>query len=222
MLDKGSYFDLATLDAGSDVAQDSTLRSSSFGVHVVYRRRGVKNPLRREIDEYNAPNTLKVADQLHDLTSHRSGGVRGSSTAGAAAFMPKALFGENRWGMHATGRSSGLANAFYDADDQYFLSDVGRAFIAGRCGTRANLVGLRTVGELLRGAGTRYEAPSTALVAARPLGARSRAALPPRQGAGRADRVRCPDPASNPFSPSRCCLPRASRGSSRAMSCPSR
>src|SRR5207244_4437629 len=50
-----------------------------------------------------------------------------------ASFMPKPLFGENGSGMH-THQSlfSGGRNAFYDPGDQYFLSDVGKAFIAGQ------------------------------------------------------------------------------------------
>ena len=50
-----------------------------------------------------------------------------------ATFMPKPLFGENGSGMHthqslfADGR-----NAFFDPNDQWFLSDVGKAFIAGQ------------------------------------------------------------------------------------------
>src|ERR687883_241244 len=50
-----------------------------------------------------------------------------------ATFMPKPLFGENGSGMHThqslfrEGR-----NAFFDADDQYFLSETGKAYIAGQ------------------------------------------------------------------------------------------
>src|SRR5919106_390631 len=50
-----------------------------------------------------------------------------------ATFMPKPLFGENGSGMHthqslfAEGK-----NAFFDADDEWHLSEVGKAFIAGQ------------------------------------------------------------------------------------------
>src|SRR5262249_60357229 len=49
-----------------------------------------------------------------------------------ATFMPKPLFGENGSGMHThmslfkDGR-----NQFFDGDDQYHLSPVGKHFIAG-------------------------------------------------------------------------------------------
>jgi glutamine synthetase len=50
-----------------------------------------------------------------------------------ATFMPKPLLGDNGSGMHthmALMRSG--ENAFVDDEDPYFLSDVGRAFIAGQ------------------------------------------------------------------------------------------
>jgi glutamine synthetase len=50
-----------------------------------------------------------------------------------ATFMPKPLFGENGSGMH-THQSlfTGGRNAFFDPDDQYYLSDVAKSFIAGQ------------------------------------------------------------------------------------------
>ena len=50
-----------------------------------------------------------------------------------ATFMPKPIFGENGSGMH-THQSlfNDGRNAFFDADDQWNLSEVGKAFIAGQ------------------------------------------------------------------------------------------
>ena len=47
--------------------------------------------------------------------------------------MPKPIFGENGSGMH-THQSlfTDGRNAFFDADDKWHLSDVGKAFIAGQ------------------------------------------------------------------------------------------
>ena len=50
-----------------------------------------------------------------------------------ATFMPKPLFGENGSGMHVhQSLFKGERNAFYDANDQFFLSDVAKSFIAGQ------------------------------------------------------------------------------------------
>ena len=49
-----------------------------------------------------------------------------------ATFMPKPLFGENGSRDAHQSLFSGDSNAFYDANDQYYLSDTGKAFIAGQ------------------------------------------------------------------------------------------
>src|SRR3981189_3911158 len=50
-----------------------------------------------------------------------------------ATFMPKPLFGENGSGMHVhQSLSKDGKNAFYDADDPYFLSPIAKSFIAGQ------------------------------------------------------------------------------------------
>src|SRR4029078_5848484 len=50
-----------------------------------------------------------------------------------ATFMPKPLFGENGSGSHThQALFRGETNAFFDADDEYFLSDTAKAFIAGQ------------------------------------------------------------------------------------------
>jgi glutamine synthetase len=68
-----------------------------------------------------------------------------------ATFMPKPLFGENGSGMHThMSLFSEGKNAMFDSGDAYFLSDVGKAFIAGQLKRARDLLDLRPVGELLQ------------------------------------------------------------------------
>src|SRR5918998_1310241 len=88
------------------------------------------DPSQHEIDMRYA-DAMKMAD---DCMTYRITVKEYAMKYGwHATFMPKPLFGENGSGMH-THQSlfRGERNAFYDADDQYFLSDVGKAFIAGQ------------------------------------------------------------------------------------------
>ena len=129
VLDQGGYFDLTTLDAGSDVRRETVLALEQLGIHVEYTHHEV-GPSQHEIDMRYA-DALKMAD---DCMTYRITVKEYAMKYGwHATFMPKPLFGENGSGMHthqslfAEGR-----NAFFDPDDQYFLSDVGKAFIAGQ------------------------------------------------------------------------------------------
>ena len=119
-----------------------------------------------------------------------------------ATFMPKPLFGKNGSGMH-THQSlfKGERNAFFDADDQYFLSDVGKAFIAGQlrhareiCSIFAQWV--NSYKRLVPG----YEAPVYVAWSRRNRSALVRVPLyhPGKEQATRME-LRCPDPACNPY-----------------------
>ena len=119
-----------------------------------------------------------------------------------ATFMPKPMFGENGSGMHthqSLFRDS--TNAFYDPDDQYFLSDVGKAFIAGQlkhareiCSIFAQWV--NSYKRLVPG----FEAPVYVAWSRRNRSALVRVPLyhPGREKATRME-LRCPDPACNPY-----------------------
>src|SRR4051794_31204324 len=119
-----------------------------------------------------------------------------------ATFMPKPLFGENGSGMHThqslfkDGR-----NAFYDADDQYFLSPVGKAFIAGQLKHAREVSSIfaqwvNSYKRLVPG----YEAPVYVAWSRRNRSALIRIPLykPGAEQATRAE-LRCPDPACNPY-----------------------
>jgi len=129
VLDRGGYFDLTTLDAGSDVRRDIVLALDRLGIHVEYTHHEV-GPSQHEIDMRYAP-ALKMAD---DCMTYRITVKEYAMKYGwHATFMPKPIFNENGSGMHThqslfkDGR-----NAFYDAEDQYFLSDTAKCFIAGQ------------------------------------------------------------------------------------------
>ena len=222
VLDEGGYFDLTTLDAGSDVRRETVLALEQLGIEVEYSHHEV-GPSQHEIDMRYA-DALKMAD---DCMTYRITVKEYAMKYGwHATFMPKPLFGENGSGMHThmslfkDGR-----NAFYDADDPYYLSDIGKAFIAGQLTPRArDQLDLRPVGQLLQapGAGLRG-AGLRRLVTPQPLRARARPALPPRQGAGHAHGAALPGPGVQPLPDLRgAAAGRASRASRRATSCPSR
>ena len=143
-----------------------------------------------------------------------------------ATFMPKPIFGENGSGMH-THQSlfTDGRNAFFDGDDEWHLSDVGKAFIAGqlRHAREISAVFAQWVNSYkrlvpgLRGAGLRR------LVAAQPLGADPDPALQAGLGAGDAGRDPLPRSGLQPVPDVRGAAARRPRGDrARATSCPSR
>src|ERR1700760_1020758 len=198
VLDEGGYFDLTTLDAGSDVRRETVLALEQLGIHVEYTHHEV-GPSQHEIDMRYA-DAMKMAD---DCMTYRITVKEYAMKYGwHATFMPKPLFGENGSGMH-THQSlfSDGKNAFFDPDDQYFLSDIGKAFIAGQlkhareiCSIFAQWV--NSYKRLVPG----FEAPVYVAWSQRNRSALIRIPLykPGSEQATRAE-IRCPDPACNPY-----------------------
>jgi glutamine synthetase len=197
-LDEGGYFDLTTLDAGSDVRRETVLALERLGI-VVEHSHHEGGPSQHEIDLAPA-EALKMAD---DVMTYRITVKEYAMKYGwHATFMPKPMLGENGSGMHthlALLRDG--ANAFSDPSDTYALSDVGRAFVAGQLRHARELSALfaqwvNSYKRLVPG----YEAP--VYVA---WSRRNRSALvrvpPARDGHDDSTRMelRCPDPACNPY-----------------------
>ena len=128
-LDEGGYFDLTTLDAGSDVRRETILALEQLGIHVEYAHHEV-GPSQHEVD-MRYKDALAMSD---DCMTYRIVVKEYAMKYGwHATFMPKPLFNENGSGMHVhQSLAAGGRNAFYDADDQFYLSPTAKSFIAGQ------------------------------------------------------------------------------------------
>src|SRR6059058_4828871 len=128
-LDEGGYFDLTTLDAGSDQRRETVLALEQLGIGVqLSHHEG--GPSQHEVDLGYA-DALKMAD---DCVTYRITVKEIAMKYGwHATFMPKPLMGHNGSGMHThLSLDRGGGNAFHDAGDPYSLSETGKAFIAGQ------------------------------------------------------------------------------------------
>ena len=96
VLDEGGYFDLTTLDAGSDLRRETVLALEQLGIHTEYTHHEV-GPSQHEIDMRYA-DAMKMAD---DCMTYRITVKEYAMKYGLyATFMPKPLFGKNGSGMH--------------------------------------------------------------------------------------------------------------------------
>ena len=197
-LDEGGYFAMTTLDAASDLRHDTVKALESMGIPIEYVHHEV-GPSQHEIDMRFAP-ALEMAD--HTVTYRLVVKEIAKKAGHHATFMPKPIFGENGSGMHthqslfADGK-----NAFFDADDEWHLSDVGKAFIAGQLRHAREISAVfaqwvNSYKRLVPG----YEAPVYCAWSRRNRSALIRIPLykPGNEQATRAE-IRCPDPACNPY-----------------------
>ena len=198
ILDKGGYFDLTTLDAGSDLRRDTVNALKAVGIPVEYTHHEV-GPSQHEIDMRYAEG-LRMSDNAMTYRivvkeiAHQHGVY--------ATFMPKPLFGENGSGMH-THQSlfSDGSNAFFDADDRYHLSAAAKAYIAGLLRHAREIAALfapnvNSYKRLVPG----YEAPVYCAWSQRNRSALVRVPVyhPGKEQATRCE-LRCPDPSCNPY-----------------------
>src|SRR5262247_545377 len=197
-LDEGGYFAMTTMDAASELRQETVRALESAGIPIEYVHHEV-GPSQHEIDMRYAP-ALEMAD--HTGTYRLIVKEIAKKAGFHASFMPKPIFGENGSGMHThmslfkDGR-----NAFFDPDDEWHLSEVGKAFIAGQLRHAREISAVfaqwvNSYKRLVPG----YEAPVYVAWSQRNRSALIRIPLykPGNEQATRAE-LRCPDPACNPY-----------------------
>jgi glutamine synthetase len=128
VLDEGGYFDLTPLDAATDMRKDTILTLEAMGIPVEYSHHEVA-PSQHEIDlRYTDALTMADSTMTYRLVVKEIAMKHGVY----ATFMPKPIFGQNGSGMHVhQSLFKGDRNAFFDPNDKFHLSDIGKKFIAG-------------------------------------------------------------------------------------------
>ena len=197
-LDEGGYFAMTTLDAASELRQETVRALEGMGIPIEYVHHEV-GPSQHEID-MRFSEALSMAD--HTVTYRLIVKEIAKKAGYHATFMPKPIFGENGSGMHThqslfkDGR-----NAFFDGEDEWNLSAAGKAFIAGQLRHAREISAVfaqwvNSYKRLVPG----YEAPVYVAWSRRNRSALIRIPLykPGAEQATRAE-IRCPDPACNPY-----------------------
>ncbi len=197
-IDKGGYFDLSPLDLATDLRRETVFALEDMGIRVEYSHHEVA-PSQHEIDLRYAEG-LQMADNT--MTYKLIAKEIATQNDLYATFMPKPIFGENGSGMHVhQSLFKGDSNAFFDANDEYSLSGIGKSYIAGilkhsneMCCVLAQTV--NSYKRLVPG----YEAPVYVAWARRNRSALVRVPMykPGKELATRME-LRCPDPACNPY-----------------------
>src|ERR671932_2129584 len=195
-LDYGTYFDLTTLDAATALRRDTILALEQLDIDVEYSHHEV-GISQHEID-LRFDGALEMADKVQTYKTV----VKEIATRHGvyATFMPKPIRDQNGSGMH-THQSlfSNGTNAFFDADNEYYLSDEAQAFIAGqlRHAREISIVFAQYVNSYKRLV-PGYEAPVYIAWSRRNRSALVRVPLyhPGKEKATRAE-LRCPDPSAN-------------------------
>jgi len=196
--DSASYFDLDPMDLAADLKREIVPMMESMGMSIEMSHHEVA-PGQHEID-FKYDTAVKQADNV--LTYKNTVKMVAKKYGLFASFMPKPIQGINGSGMHVhQSLWKGGKNAFFDAKDEYNLSDVAYSFVAGQLhhARALSAVVAPTVNSYKRLV-PGYEAPVYVC-----WGRRNRSALirvpeqfMKREYATRAE-LRCPDPSCNPY-----------------------
>ena len=205
VMDQDGYFDYGSLDLGTRVRKETVVALENIGIPVECSHHEVA-PSQHEID-LKYQDAVVMADfaqvyrfvvkqvaQRHDMY---------------ATFMPKPMFGENGSGMHChMSLFEGDKNLFFDKNDEYNLSKIGRSFTAGilKYISEFTLITNQWVNSYKRLV-PGYEAPSYVSWGRRNRSSMVRVPMY-RVGKEKATRIelRSPDPAANPYLVFACCL----------------
>lgn len=127
-LDHSGYFDQLSSPTASDLRRATVLNLSEMGISVKYSHHEAAQS-QHEIDlEYT--DALTMADIV--MTAKLVAKELAQLVGVYASFMPKPISGINGSGMHLhQSLFRGDRNAFYDADDEHYLSPIAKQFIAG-------------------------------------------------------------------------------------------
>ncbi len=128
LLDSGGYFDLTLPDVITDLRRETVLTLEEMGIKVEYSHHEVA-PSQHEIDlRYTDASTMADNVMTYRIVVKQIAQKHGVY----ATFMPKPVFGINGNGMHVhMSLFKGERNAFFDKEDNYHLSKVGKDFLAG-------------------------------------------------------------------------------------------
>ncbi|MGI8865131.1 MAG: glutamine synthetase family protein [Rubrobacteraceae bacterium] len=195
-LDYGGYFDLTTLDAATALRRETVQSLQQLGIRVEYSHHEV-GISQHEID-LRFDEAMTMADKVMTYKTV----VKEIATRHGvyATFMPKPLMNQNGSGMH-THQSlfTGDKNAFFDADNEYYLSGEAQAFIAGqlRHARELSIIFAQNVNSYKRLV-PGYEAPVYIAWSRRNRSALVRVpGFHPGQEKATRMELRCPDPSAN-------------------------
>ncbi|KPK76941.1 MAG: glutamine synthetase [candidate division Zixibacteria bacterium SM23_73] len=197
-LDEGGYFDYTTVDESVKARKKTASALEGLGIRVECSHHEVASS-QHEIDlQYQDALTMADHAMIYRLVVKEVALENGLY----ATFMPKPIYGVNGSGMH-THQSlfKGEKNLFFDPNDKYHLSKIGKCYMAGllRHVKEFTLVTNQWVNSYKRLVAG-YEAPVYIS-----WGRRNRSSLirvpmykPGREKATRIE-LRSPDPACNPY-----------------------